>query len=74
MLWYTAGLKIRGDQMSLLQKTDVYTRSEGKSAHQYYGLILALICVALALFVISVAFTPAPVDGQTPPVAPYVGP
>jgi hypothetical protein len=60
--------------MSLLQKTDIYQPSEEKAARKYYGFILALICVALALFVISVAFTPAPVDGQTPPVAPYMGP
>jgi hypothetical protein len=59
--------------MSLLQKTDVYQRSEEKSArkHSDYGFILALICVALALLVASVAFTPATV---TPPVASYVGP
>jgi hypothetical protein len=59
--------------MSLLQKTDVYQRSEQKTARKSsdYGFILALICVALALGVASVAFTPATV---APPDAPYVGP
>jgi hypothetical protein len=59
--------------MSLLQKTDVYQRSERNTARRSsdYGFILALICVALALVVVSVAFTPASVE---PPVAAYVGP
>jgi hypothetical protein len=59
--------------MSLLQKTDVYQHSEEKAPrkHSDYGFVLALICMALALLVASVAFTPATV---TPPVAAYVGP
>jgi hypothetical protein len=62
--------------MSLLQKTDVYQVSKAKGAHKRsdYGFILVLICVALALVVASVAFTPAPVDGEIPLIGPYVGP
>jgi len=57
--------------MSLLQKTDVYQGSEVNAARKSdYGFILALICVALALVVASVMFTPASV----PLVGPYVGP
>jgi hypothetical protein len=61
--------------MSLLQKTDVYQSSEEKAARKRsdYGFILVLICVALALVVVGVAFTPAPIGG-VPPLAPYVGP
>ena len=61
--------------MSLLQKTDVYQVSEAKGArkHSDYGFILVLICVALALVVASIVFTPALVGG-VPPVGPYVGP
>jgi hypothetical protein len=61
--------------MSLLQKTDVCQGSEEKAArkHSYYGFILVLICVALALVVASLAFPPALVGG-VPPVGPYVGP
>jgi hypothetical protein len=55
--------------MSLLQKTDVYRARK----HSDYGFILALICVALALVVASVVFTPTVVGG-VPPVGPYVGP
>jgi hypothetical protein len=70
-----AGSKLRGDQMSLFQKTDVYQVSEAKGAHKRsdYGFILVLICVALALVVASVVFTPALVGG-VPPIGPYVGP
>jgi len=59
--------------MSLLQKTDVYRIPEETAAHKHtgYGFVLALICVALALLVAGVAFTPATV---APPVASYVGP
>jgi hypothetical protein len=53
--------------MSLLQKTDVYQVSGAKGAR--YGFILVLICVALALVVAGVVFTPALVG-----VNPYVGP
>jgi hypothetical protein len=75
MLMCDAGSKLRGDQMSLLQKTDVYQVSEAKGAHKRsdYGFILVLICVALALVVVGVAFTPAPIGG-VPALAPYVGP
>jgi hypothetical protein len=61
--------------MSLLQKADVYQSSELKTARKYpdYGFILILICVALALVVASVVFTPALVGGL-PPAGPYVGP
>jgi hypothetical protein len=61
--------------MSLLQKTDVYQGSQEKAARKRpdYGFILVLICVALALVVASVAFTPASVGGF-PPLGPYVGP
>jgi hypothetical protein len=47
--------------MSLLQKTDVYQGSEEKAArkHPEYGLVLVLICVALALVVASVVFPDA---------------
>ena len=59
--------------MSLLQKTDVYQRSDEKTARKSsdYGFILALICLALAVLVAGVAFTPATV---VPSVAAYVGP
>ena len=61
--------------MSMLQKTDVYQGSEVKAArkHSDYGFILVLICMALALVLASVVFTPASVD-SVPPLAPYVGP
>jgi hypothetical protein len=60
--------------MTLLQKTDVYQGSEVKAVrkHPEYGFVLALICVALALVVASVMFTP--VGGEIPLVGPYVGP
>ena len=58
--------------MTLLQKTDVYQGSEVKAARKSdYGFILVLICLALALLVAGVAFTPATV---VPPDAAYVGP
>ena len=60
-------IKTQGRPMSLLQKTDVYQVSEAKGAR--YGFILVLICVALALVVAGVVFTPALVG-----VSPYVGP
>ena len=62
--------------MSLLQKTDVYQGREEKALRKYpdYGFVLALNCVALALVVASVMFTPAPVGGEIPLVGPYVGP
>jgi hypothetical protein len=61
--------------MSMLQKTDVYQSSQEKTARERsdYGFILVLICVALALVVASVVFTPASLGG-VPPLSPYVGP
>ena len=61
--------------MSLIQKTDVYQGSEEKAAskHSDYGFILVLVCVALALVVASVVFTPASVGGVSS-LGPYVGP
>jgi hypothetical protein len=58
--------------MSLLQKTDVYQGSNEKAGrkHLEYGFILVLICVALALVLASVMFTPAPVGGEIPLVGP----
>jgi hypothetical protein len=53
--------------MSLLQQAVVYQGSNKKSG---YGFILALICVALALVVASVMFTPAAVSGEIPLVGP----
>ena len=49
--------------MSMLHRTDAYQRQSEKAdrKHSGYGFILALICVALALVVASVMFTPAPV-------------
>jgi hypothetical protein len=68
-------IKTQGQPMSLLQKTDAYQGSEVKAArkHPDYGFVLLLICLALALVVASVLFTPALVGG-VPPVGPYVGP
>ena len=53
--------------MSLLQHSGVYQGSNEKSG---YGFILALICVALALVVASVMFTPAAISGEIPLVGP----
>lgn len=62
--------------MSLLHKTDVYQGSDERAVrkHPEYGFILALICVALALVLASVMFTPAPTGGEIPLVGPCVGP
>ena len=53
--------------MSLLQQAGVYQGSNEKSG---YGFILALICVALALAVAGVVFTPAAVSGEIPLIGP----
>jgi hypothetical protein len=53
--------------MSLLQLAGVYQGSNEKSG---YGFILALICVALALVVASVMFTPAAISGEITLVGP----
>jgi hypothetical protein len=57
--------------MSLLHQT-VYQGSNEKAGreHSGYGFVLALICVALALVVASVMFTPAFVGGEIPLVGP----
>jgi hypothetical protein len=59
--------------MSLLHQTDVYHQGLNEKAgrkHFGYGFVLALICVALALVVASVMFTPAFVGGEIPLVGP----
>jgi hypothetical protein len=58
--------------MSLLHQTDVYQGLNEKAARKYfgYGFVLALICVALALVLASVLFTPASVGGEIPLVGP----
>ena len=52
--------------MSLLHRTDVYQSANEKADRKRheYGFVLALICLALALVVASVRFTPAPVVGS----------
>jgi hypothetical protein len=49
--------------MSLIHKMDVYqTRNErADRKHPEYGFVLALVCMVLALVVVSAPFTPAPV-------------
>jgi hypothetical protein len=49
--------------MSLLHQTDVYQASNEKAEGKLssYGFVLVLVCMALALVVASVIFTPAPV-------------
>jgi len=54
--------------MSLLHQTDIHRGSNDK--HSGYGFVLALICVALALVLASVMFTPAFVGGEIPLVGP----
>jgi tetrahydromethanopterin S-methyltransferase subunit B len=54
--------------MSMLQQAVAYQGSHERSG---YGFILGLVCVALALLVASVAFTPAPISGE---MLPFVGP
>ena len=62
----SAGLEIQEVTMSLLHQTDVYQGSNEKAQHSGYGFVLALICVALALVLASVMFTPAFVGGEIP--------
>ncbi len=46
--------------MSLLHKTDVYqSQNERADRKPEYGFVLALICAALALVVVSAIFAPA---------------
>ena len=58
--------------MSLLHRTDIYQgqNEEADRKHSGYGFVLALICVALALILASVLFTPASVGGEIPLVGP----
>ena len=62
--------------MSLLHRTDVYQSPNEKAdrKHSEYGFVLALICVALALVVASVMFTPAPVGSGIGDEILFVGP
>jgi predicted N-acetyltransferase YhbS len=62
--------------MSLLHQTDVYQGSNEKAdrKHSGYGFVLALVCVALALVVASVMFTPAPVGSGIDDEILFVGP
>jgi hypothetical protein len=53
--------------MSLLQQAGVYQGLNEKSG---YGFILTLICVALALVIASVMFTPAAISGEIPLIGP----
>jgi hypothetical protein len=53
--------------MSLLQQVGVYQGSNEKSG---YGFVLALICVALALVIASVMFTPTAISGEIPLIGP----
>ena len=50
----------------------VYGGPNEKADHKHsgYGFVLALICVALALVLASVMFTPAFVGGEIPLVGP----
>ena len=58
--------------MSLLHQTDVYQGPDEKAdrKHSGYAFVLGLICVALALVLASVMFTPAFVGGEFPLVGP----
>ena len=62
--------------MSLLHQTDVYQGSNEKAGgkHSSYGFVLALICVALALVVASVTFTPAAIGSGIGDETLFVGP
>jgi hypothetical protein len=61
--------------MSLLHQTDVYRgSSERVGKHSGYGFVLALICVALALVVAGVMFTPAAIGSGIGDEILFVGP
>lgn len=62
--------------MSLLHKTDVYrSRHENVSRKRRdYGLVLALLCVALALAVAGAIFTPVNIGSGTNSEISLVGP
>jgi hypothetical protein len=62
--------------MSLLHQTDVYQASNEKAERKLssYGFVLVLVCMALALVVASVIFTPAPVGSGIGDEIQFVGP
>ena len=62
--------------MSLLHQTDVYQASNEKAERKLssYGFVLVLLCMALALVVASVIFTPAPVGSGIGDEIQFVGP
>ena len=62
--------------MSLLHKTDIYQGQNEKAdrKHLEYGFVLALICVALALVLASVMFTPAAIGSGIGDEILFVGP
>ncbi len=51
--------------MSLLYKTDIHQNlnETADRKHAEYGFVVALVCMALALVVASILFTPAPISG-----------
>jgi predicted N-acetyltransferase YhbS len=62
--------------MSLVQNTSVYQspKETADRRHTEYGFVLALVCMALALVVGSVIFTPAPVGSGNSSEIPFMGP
>ena len=72
----SADLEFQEVTMSLLHQTDVYQGSNEKTdrKHSGYGFVLALICVALALVVASVTFTPAAIGSGIGDETLFVGP
>jgi len=62
--------------MSLSHKIGAYEkqRPDADRKHPEYSLVLALVCLALALLVISAKFTPAQVGGALSSEIPLVSP
>jgi hypothetical protein len=60
--------------MSLLYQTSEKASEKANLKRPDYGFILALVCMALALVVASVVFTPAPVGGGITSEVTSVGP
>ena len=61
--------------MSLLQRTDVYRDLRNADCkHHRYGLILVLVCLALALVVASAILAPTPVGSGINGESWFVGP
>jgi len=60
--------------MSLLHQTDIYQGSNEKADRKGYGFVLALICVALALVLAGVMFTPAAIGSGIGDEILFVGP